>query len=38
MNCVRLLRNELNNPNGEVSDAMIATVVIIGQVEVSLLR
>jgi hypothetical protein len=38
MNCVRLLRKELNNPNGEVSNAMIATVVIMAQVEVSLLR
>jgi hypothetical protein len=38
MNYVRLLRKELNNLNREVSDAMIATVVIIGQVEVSLLR
>jgi hypothetical protein len=36
MNCVRLLRIELDNPNVEVSDAMIATVLSLAIVAVSL--
>jgi hypothetical protein len=35
MECMTLLRQEIDNPNGEVSDVMIATVVNIAFSEVS---
>ena len=38
MNCISLLRKEIDNPSGDVSDTMIATVVNMAAAEVSPLR